>query len=128
MHGRIPAAAQAAIFPADSSVSENSFTDSSDSDSEKWFARLVIKLWPQKPSAALEFLTGRRERQCYRYASGDAEPRALFLAELLRSSDGQRVLEEIMRGSHAPWWRRYQFAVAAMPAVEQLRQLHLPLE
>ena len=138
MHGRIPAEAQVAIFPADSSDSESSiavlldagksFTDSSDSESSGWFAKLARKLWSQKTAAVLAFLTGRRERQCYRYVSGQAEPMASFLVELLRSSDGNRVLEEIMRGSTAAWWQRNQFALAAMPAIEQLRQLQLPLK
>ena len=138
MHGKIPAEAQVAIFPADSSDSESSiadfldrdksFTDSSDSKSLGWFQKLARKLWASKPAAVLAFLTGRRERQCYRYASGQAEPMASFLVDLLRSSDGDRVLSEIMRGSSAPWWRRHQFALAAMPAIEQLRQLRLPID
>lgn len=136
MHGRIPADGSASIFPADSSVSEccagvrsdsaEKFTDSS--DSESWFARLCRKLWPSKPAASLEFLTGARERQCYRYASGQQEPPALLVVELLRGTDGGRLLAEIMRGASPPWWSEYQFALAALPAVEQLRQLRLPLE
>jgi hypothetical protein len=125
MHGLIPADAQAAIFPADSSDSEFLFTDSSDS---RWFSGLAKRLWPSKTGASLEFLTGRKERQCYRYASGDAEPMASFLADLLRSEDGQRVLDELMRGSNAAWWKQVQFALAAMPHVERLRQLDLPLK
>lgn len=139
MHGRIPAEAQVAIFPADSSDKEKpggelfhgdaAIFDSSDKNNSLWFQRLARKLWPHKKSAVtLAFLTGRRERQCYRYASGDAEPMALFLVDLLRSSDGARVLDEVMRGSAASWWQRHQFALAALPAIEQLRQLQLPLK
>ena len=138
MHGRIPAEAQVAIFPADSSDSESvvaklfhgaeQITDSSDSESSGWFAKMARKLWASKTAAVLAFLTGRRERQCYRYASGQAEPMASFLVDLLRSSDGDRVLSEIMRGANAPWWRRHQFALAALPAVEQLRQMRLPID
>lgn len=138
MHGIIPAERQAAIFPADSSDIESlragrsdgseSFTDSSDSESRGWFGKLARKLWAQKTAATLGFLTGRRERQCHRYASGDAEPMASFLADLLRSDEGKRVLDELMRGSNAAWWKQIQFALAAMPAVEQLRQLQLPLK
>ena len=128
MHGRIPAEAQVAIFPADSSDIEKSFTDSSDSESSGWFAKLARKLWASKTAAVLAFLTGRRERQCYRYASGQAEPMASFLVDLLRSSDGDRVLFELMRGSSATWWHRHQFALAALPAIEQLRQLRLPID
>lgn len=129
MHGNLPADPQRAIFVADSSDIEKIVTDSSDSRAPKsWFARIARRLWPSKPAAALEFLTVRRERQCYRYASGEQEPPGDFVVALLRSSDGGRFLDESMRGSDAEWYRRYQFALAALPAVEQLRQLALPID
>lgn len=129
MHGNLPAEAQRAIFPADSLVIEKSFSDSLANEPEnKWFSRLCDKLWHDKPAAALDHLTSAKLHQCYRYASGRQEPGGMLIVELLRSSDGERVLDYIMHGSKADWWQRHQFARAALPAVEQLRQLSLPLK
>jgi hypothetical protein len=129
MHGNLPAQAQRAIFPADSLASEKSFTDSLATEPEnKWFSALADSLWKPKPAAALDHFTSAKLHQCYRYASGRQEPPGLLIVELLQSSDGGRVLNHVMRGSTAAWWRQYQFALAALPAVEQLRQLQLPLK
>lgn len=129
MHGVLPADPQRAIFPADSLASENSFSDSLANEPEnKWFSALCERLWRGKPAAALDHLTSAKLHQCYRYASGRQEPGGFLIVELLRSQDGGRVLTDIMRGSTAPWWQQYQFALAALPAVEQLRQLQLPLK
>jgi hypothetical protein len=129
MHGVLPAEAQGAIFPADSLASEKSFSDSLANEPEnKWFSRLCERLWHGKPAAALDHLTSAKLHQCYRYASGRQEPPGLLICELLQSPDGGRVLNDIMRGSRQPWWQQYQFALAALPAVEQLRQLSLPLK
>jgi hypothetical protein len=135
MHGCLPAEPQKSIFPADSSDIEKSITDSL--DSRGWFAQLAHRLWPKKPAAVLQHLVGddahaaseaSLERQCYRYASGKQEPPSPFLVALLRSSDGDRVLDHLMRGCREPWWQRHQLARAALPAVEQLRQLQLPID
>jgi hypothetical protein len=137
MHGKIPADAQVTIFPADTLVSERlpaapaePITVQLDSESSGWFAKLARKLWRQKPAAALAFLTGEPERQCYRYTSLEKpqEPPASLMVDLLRGTDGGRVLHEIMVGSDAGWWLRYQSALTALPLVEQLRQLALPLK
>jgi hypothetical protein len=136
MHGNLPAEAQREIFFTDQSVSEKlsgggpqTITDLLVSESCEWFSKLARKLWRDKPAVALEFLTGAPERQCYRYTSErPQEPPGKIIARLLRSSDGARVLDEIMRGSQAEWWKRHRFALAALPFVEQLRQLELPLE
>jgi hypothetical protein len=129
MHGVLPAEAQRAIFPADSLASEKTFSDSLANEPEnKWFSRLCERLWRGKPAAALDHLTSAKLHQCYRYASGRQEPPGLLIVELLQSPDGGRVLADIMRGSKQPWWQQHQFALAALPAVEQLRQLSLPLK
>lgn len=128
MHGKIPAEAQTAMLLADSLVSEKTSTDSLATRLEnKWFSDLAAKLWDDKPAAALDHLTGAELHQCYRYASGRQQPPGLLIIELLRGPDGGRLLELAMRGSRAAWWAQYQFALAALPAVEQLRQLSLPL-
>lgn len=129
MHGVLPADPQRAIFPADSLATEKCFSDSLATEPEnKWFSRLAERLWRDKPAAALDHLTSAKLHQCYRYASGRQEPPATLIVELLQGSDGGRVLDHIMRGSAATWWQQYQFALAALPAVEQLRQLQLPLK
>lgn len=129
MHGNLPAQAQRSIFPADSLDIGKFVGDSSVNRTKKaWFARIAERLWPSKTAAALGFLTQRHDRQCYRYAAGDQEPPGGFVVDLLRSPDGGRFLDEAMRGSDAEWYRRYQFALAALPAVEHLRQLRLPID
>jgi hypothetical protein len=147
MHGCLPAEPQKSIFAADSCVSESTaavrsvsaaeFTDSLDSKSSGWFADLARKLWPRKTAAVLQHLVDFHhhassaesfERQCYRYAAGKADPSAPFVIALLRSADGDRVLDHLMRGCREPWWQRHQLARAALPAVEQLRQLQLPID
>jgi hypothetical protein len=111
MHGNLPAEAQRAIFPADSSVTEKSFSDSLANEPEnKWFSRLAERLWRDKPAAALDHLTSAKLHQCYRYASGRQEPPATLIVELLQSSDGGRVLDQIMLGSQATWWLARQRA------------------
>lgn len=105
MHGVLPANPQRSIFAGDSSVTEKPFSDSSVTDVEtKWFSALAERLWPSKAAAALDHLTSADLRQCYRYASGRHQPPATLLVELLRGADGERVLDDLMRGSKAAWW------------------------
>jgi hypothetical protein len=118
-----------AICPADSSDIKKSITDSSDSgDRSRWFVPLAKKLWPSKTAAAIEFLTGARERQCYRYASGAQEPPSTLIVDLLRSEDGARVLNEILRGSKSKWVRDFRRAQAALPLLDQWKQLDLAVD
>lgn len=124
MHGIIPADAQRAIFPADSSDSEKSFSDSSVTGFEfKWFSRLCEWLWRDKPAAALDHLTSAKLPQCYRYASGRQEPPATLIVELLRGPDGERFLDAVMRGSKVKWFadlcRARAIAAGVDRAVEQ---------
>ena len=109
MHGTIPASDQGAIFPAAevrSETCEQTITAELRSDSSLWFGELARKLWPSKTAATLQFLTGRKERQCYSWASGSAEPFASVLVALLRSDDGERVLDRVLSGCGAAWNRR----------------------
>jgi hypothetical protein len=147
MHGVLPADPQRSLGLADSEdsgmcvrgarVAAAPFTDSEDSRRSTWFSELARKLWPRKTAAALQHLVrferhaksaGSFERQCYRYAAGDDAPPAAFLIDLLRGAEGERVLDHLMRGSREPWWQRHQLARAALPAIEQLRQLQLPID
>ena len=75
-----------------------------DSAKDSWFADLVKTLWPIKGSAALEQYTRCADRTARAYASGDREPSASVLRDLLRGDEGYRVLTWVM-GDHKPtWW------------------------
>lgn len=131
MHGNLPAEAQRAIFPRVTSDAETCDQTSgviSDSESSGWFAKLARKLWSPKPPAAVEHLTGAPLSTCQRWCRDGSDITGTALRDLIRGSDGGRVLDELMRGAKPAWWQQYQFALAALPAVEQLRQLSLPLK
>jgi hypothetical protein len=71
-----------------------------------WFAEMCRRLWTRQLAAkSLHFFTDAKERTCRDWSAGAAEPSAGVLACLLRGSDGGRVLELIMVGANAPWWR-----------------------
>jgi hypothetical protein len=128
MHGRIPIDPQTAIFPADQSASQKAFSDRLAKEPEnKWFSKLCDRLWIDKPAAALNHLTSAELHQCYRYAAGRQQPPAIILYELLRGSDGARVLSEIMRGCKEPWWLAHRRAVAASKAYDAAAQEQLAL-
>lgn len=104
-----------------------------------WFGRMCHALWKPAPGkrskvpAHLHCLIGGSERTSRAYAAGDAEPGAGVLVQLLRSDQGARVLDFIMDGSAAAWWRelrRARIVAAAFDAaharIEQ--QLELQLE
>jgi hypothetical protein len=141
MHGNIPAQAQRAIFPSVKSDTESfggpetrsNFKDEkigvrNDSENLPWFAKLARKLWSAKAPAAVEHLSGAPLSTCQRWCRGGSDISGEGLRALIRSTDGKRVVAGIMHGSDAEWWQEYQFALAALPAVEQLRQLQLPLK
>lgn len=129
MHGNLPAEAQRSIFPGDSSVTEKTISDSSVTGFEnKWFSRLCERLWRDKPAAALDHLTSAELHQCYRYASGRQEPPATLIVELLRSPDGGRLLDQIVAGSKSKWVRDFRRAQAALPLLDQWKQLDLGIE
>lgn len=108
MHGVLPARAQRAIFTDDKTVSEileEKIADKNVSEGANWFRRLARSLWRKKPGAALAYLLGQPEdRNHHRWAAGDVEPKASVLRSLLRSKDGERVLEFVMHGCREPWW------------------------
>jgi hypothetical protein len=111
MHGNLPANAQRAIFPAADSCAESSGIHSragSCAESPRWFAELARFLSKTKPSATIQYLTGEPERTCQTWTADCAKPaipKADVLVKLLRSGEGRRVLDHIMRGCKEPWWR-----------------------
>ena len=83
---------------------------------DPWFADLVKNLWPIKGSAAVEQYTRCPDRTARAYASGDREPPASVLRDLLRGDEGFRVLTYVMHGSAVTWWAvvQHERELAAM--------------
>lgn len=125
MHGNLPAQAQRAIFSV--AISGNDELSLAKNGNE-WFRRLCRNVWPLKAAAHIEHYTKAPARTCHRWAAGDSEVGGNALRNILRGDAGDKALAEIMCGSKATWWRRHRLALAALPAVEHLRQLELPLE
>lgn len=131
MHGVLPAQAQRSIFAGVKTDAEFAPADigvRNDSDSTAWFARLARKLWIKKAPAAVEHYTHAATSTCQRWCRGGSDITGTALRDLIRGAEGGNILGELMHGSSAEWWQQYQFALAALPAVEQLRQLQLPLK
>lgn len=111
MHGIIPAEAQRAILLDAQSCAEKTIAaQSCVLPQNQWFTNLVRALWQSKPGAMLHFLTQAPERTCQAYAAGSREPSGDFVVKLLWSSDGNPVLNQIMRGCKQSWWRDHQLA------------------
>jgi len=110
MHGVLPAQAQRAIFhDVQSCIDKTTGAQSCGFESDQWFKRIANALFSSKPGATLHFLTSVPERTCQAYAAGSRDP-GDFIVRLLRSSEGKRVLDHIMRGCKQPWWREHQLA------------------
>lgn len=71
---------------------------------ENWFPEMARSLFA-KPGLELHLISRVDERSCHRYAAGTVKPPAYFLRQLFRSEQGARVLEFVMDGSSAEWWR-----------------------
>ncbi len=94
----------------------------------KWLPGLAKSLWPAKPAAALHFLTNAPERTCYEWVRGKVDPPSRVVIKLLRSDQGWRVLEYIMRDNSQRWWLETVRARECSQAYEARReQLSLPL-
>lgn len=106
MRGDLPGSGAAAIFPVAQSCLETSAPDNRGTlvPGPLWFAVMARELWQFKVAAHLHFLLGTSERTGRAWASGDREPMASILAGLLRSEDGARILEILMRDSSTKWW------------------------
>ena len=70
----------------------------------EWFALMAREIWRFKVAANVQAHTGYAERTCRSWGSAESEPPARVLALLLRSDDGPRVLEYIMRENPPGWY------------------------
>lgn len=129
MHGNLPAESQRAIFPADSSATDSTISDSSVTELEnKWFSKLCEKLWPDKAAAALDHLTSAELHQCYRYASGRQGTPGWLIVELLCGPDGPRFQAALLAGRKCPLARETQRGRLAVQQLDQWKQLDLDIE
>lgn len=87
---------------------------------ERWFMRIAHSLWPDKPSAWLRSLTGFPDRTCRSAANGHTDPSGPLLYTLLRGNQGGRVLNGIMHGSDAEWWREHERAERIATQLDKL--------
>lgn len=69
-----------------------------------WFALLVKTLWPVKAAIAIEQYARCPDRTARAYTSGDREPPASVLRDLLRGDEGFRVLSQLLDGFPVTWW------------------------
>lgn len=67
-------------------------------------------IWPTKTAVNLACQTGTGVRNAERVLNGERGLSAEALSAILRSERGEPVLQEIMRGSRAKWWRKYRAA------------------
>lgn len=88
----------------------------------KWFPGLAKNLSKDKSAAAIHHLTGEAERTCYDWCKGAVDPPARAVIKLLHSPAGWLVLEYLMCGCAAPWWREVMRARACAAAYEQKRE------
>lgn len=94
----------------------------------KWFTGLAKWLSSAKPATVIHQLTGEPERTCYRWVEGSADPTARAFIKMLRSSEGERVLDFVMRGCTQPWWKRLDRARKVASAYDDAsRQYELDL-
>jgi hypothetical protein len=92
----------------------------------KWFPGLANSLWSKKPAATVHYLTDEPERTCYEWVRGKFDPPSRVLVRLLRTDQGWRVLEYLMRGTKEPWWVEVRRARAASKAYDEaVEQLSL---
>lgn len=73
-------------------------------NSGKWFPGLAKWLSATKPATLIHYLSGEPERSCYGWVEGRSDPPSRALVTMLRSDEGWRILEYLMRGSEQPWW------------------------
>lgn len=77
-------------------------------ESRKWLPAMADTLWKLKQVNAIHELIGgdavAKLRTIYCWCAGKNEPLAFVLIKLLRSPQGWRVFEYLMRGCQQPWW------------------------
>lgn len=87
----------------------------------KWFSGLAKFLSPNKPAAAIHYLTDEPERTCYEWVRGKFDPPSRVVIKLLHTDQGWRVLDYLMRGSREPWWQEVVEAREGMLASDARR-------
>lgn len=90
-------------------------------ESCKWFPGLAKWLSSTKPANLVHHISGEPERSCYAWVEGKYDPPARTLIKMLRSDDGWRVFEYLMRGCKQPWWIEVQRARRCAHAYETER-------
>lgn len=93
-----------------------------------YFAAIFRRLWGKKAPQALGVYTEAPTRTRERWASleGDsAEISARALCGVLRGEEGDRVLDEILRGSNARWVRDRERGRLALEQLDRWKQLDL---
>lgn len=86
-----------------------------------WFALLCRELWGANAPKELEFKSGRSDRTCRAWSSGDSPPPVNILLLLQRDPDiGRQVLDYVMRDCNAPWWHRFKRAERIAEQVEAI--------
>lgn len=65
------------------------------------------RIFPSKTSLHIQLLTGVSERTAERWLSGDSEPSAQALVDLLRSEIGREVLFAALGETRPEWAAKY---------------------
>ena len=111
-----------ALDDASKSIAANCIALPVIAESCKWFTGLAKFLSAKKPAATIHYLTGEPERTCYEWVRGKFDPPSRVLIRSLHSDMGWDVLEYLMRGNKAPWWREVVRARSCAAAYEQKRE------
>jgi hypothetical protein len=91
-------------------------------ESCKWFPGLAKWLSPTKPATHVHYICGEPERSCYAWVEGKNDPPSRAVIRMLRSDDGWRVFQYIMRGCDQPWWHEVLRAKRCADAYERERE------
>lgn len=100
----------AASIKANEVAAENCTELSIVAESCKWFPGLAKRLYSPKPASSIHYISGEPERSCYAWVEGKYDPPARALIKMLRSDEGWRIYEYLMRGCKQQWWVETQRA------------------
>lgn len=73
-----------------------------------WFAILVRRVWPVKAAMAVAQYAKCPDRTARAYQSGDREPAASVLRDLIQGDEGDAVLRVMPRDNPPAWWAKHQ--------------------
>lgn len=80
-----------------------------------WFAVMCRDLWGQNAPKELEFKTGRSDRTCRAWTSGDSPPPVnIFLMLLSNPECGHKILNYTFRDNDTEWGRELRAALAVL--------------